>query len=373
MTLSSRTYLAVLAGLLLTSCSPATDVQEDAGADAAQTTASETTQTETEAATDTVTDAGVINLYSSRHYDTDLALYSDFTDETGIEVNRIEANANALIERMVSEGEFSPADLLITVDAGNLWRADEAGILASLDSETLEARIPDYLRHPDGNWFGLSKRGRVIIFNKEAGVSDGLDRYEDLADPAYEGMICMRSSGNIYNISLLSSLIAHDGAEAAEDWAEGVVSNFARRPQSNDSGQIEAVASGECGISVVNTYYLARYARSDDPQMREIFDSLEVVFPNQDDRGTHVNISGAALAKNAPNRENAIRFLEYLTSPSAQAYFANGNNEYPVTDDAPESSAVATLGTFKEDNLNVSTFGPNQKTAIEIFDRVGWQ
>ncbi|MEL6688637.1 MAG: extracellular solute-binding protein, partial [Pseudomonadota bacterium] len=171
----------------------------------------------------------------------------------------------------------------------------------------------------------------------------------------------------------LSSMIAHDGAEAAESWAQGIVDNFARRPQSNDTGQIEAVASGECGVSVVNTYYLARFARSDDPQRQAIYESLGIIFPDQDGRGTHVNISGAALAKDAPNRENAILFLEYLTSPSAQAYFANGNNEYPVTADAPESSAVATLGTFTEDDLSVSTFGPNQATAIEIFDRVGWQ
>lgn len=372
MTLSSRSSLAVLAGLLLSACSPASDRAGEASVDPNPATAEVQTD-ETQASVEPTSGGGVVNVYSSRHYDTDLALYTDFTDATGIEVNRIEANANALIERMVSEGEFSPADLLITVDAGNLWRADEAGILASLESDTLEARIPDYLRHPDGNWFGLSKRGRVIIYNKEMGAPEGLSTYEDLADPAYEGMICMRSSGNIYNISLLSSLIAHNGPEAAEDWAEGVVSNFARRPQSNDSGQIEAVASGECGISIVNTYYLARFARSDDPQTREIFDSLGIIFPNQEGRGTHVNISGAALAKYAPNRDNAVLFLEYLTSPSAQAYFANGNNEYPVTADAPESSAVATLGTFKEDNLNVATFGPNQTEAIEIFDRVGWQ
>ena len=364
MTLSHRTSLAVLAGLLLSACSPATESQVEHTEVAAE---------ETVTNAEPVVNSGTVNLYSSRHYDTDLALYTDFTEQTGIEVNRIEANANALIERMVSEGEFSPADLLITVDAGNLWRADEAGILAPLESDVLEARIPDYLRHPEGKWFGLSKRGRVIIYNKESVSPEGLEDYADLADPAYNGMVCMRSSGNIYNISLLSSQIEHNGAEAAEAWAQGVVDNFARRPQSNDSGQIEAVASGECGISVVNTYYLARYARSDDPQRVEIYNSLGVIFPDQDGNGTHVNISGAALAKHAPNRENAVLFLEYLTSPSAQAYFANGNNEYPVTSDAPESSAVATLGTFTEDDLNVSTFGPNQTAAIEIFDRVGWQ
>lgn len=320
-----------------------------------------------------VTNAGVVNIYTSRHYDTDLALYTDFTEQTGIKVNRIEAGSNALIERIKSEGEFSPADMLITVDAGVLWRADEAEILSPVQSDVLNTRIPSYLRHPDGEWFGLSKRARVIIYNKSMGRPNKLNRYEDLADDAHKGQICMRSSGNIYNISLLSSMVETSGTNAAGEWVKGVVSNFARRPQSNDSGQIEAVASGECGISMVNTYYLARYANSDDPKKREIFDSLGVIFPNQNGRGTHVNISGAGVTRHAPNRENSIRFLEYLTSVSAQAYFANGNNEYAVVSDAVESSAVQALGNFKEDGLAVSTFGPNQQTAIKLFDEGGWK
>ena len=327
---------------------------------------------ETDEVTTKPADAGEVNIYTSRHYDTDLALYDDFTDQTGIKVNRIEAGANALIERIKSEGEFSPADMLITVDAGVLWRADEADILSPVKSEILNARIPSYLQHPDGAWFGLSKRARVIIYNKASVRPDNLNRYEDLADGAHKGKICMRSSGNIYNISLLSSLVEVAGEAAAGDWAKGVVDNFARRPQSNDSGQIEAVASGECGISMVNTYYLARYAGSKDPKKKEIFDNLGVVFPNQNGRGTHVNISGAAVTRHAPNRENSIRFLEYLTSVSAQAYFADGNNEYPVTSDAPKGSAVQILGAFKEDNLDVSTFGPNQAVAIKLFDQSGW-
>lgn len=316
---------------------------------------------------------GEVNLYTSRHYDTDLALYDDFTEETGITVNRIEANANSLIERIVTEGEFSPADLLITVDAGNLWRAQEAGVLSSVSSDVLEARVPSNLRDPEGRWFGLSQRARVIIYNEEGGLPKGLGSYEDLADPALRGQLCMRSSGNIYNISLLSSIIEHSGAEAAEDWAEGVVANFARRPQSNDTGQIEAVASGECGVSVVNTYYLARHASSDDAAMRDIVGAVGIVFPNQSDRGTHVNISGAGVTTHAPNRDNAVAFLEYLTLPSAQSYFANGNNEYPVTRDVQSNSAVQALGEFTADTLDVSTFGPNQAEAIAIFDRVGWQ
>lgn len=320
-----------------------------------------------------VKDNGVVNIYSSRHYDTDLRLYSDFTRQTGIKVNRIEAKSNALIERIKTEGNFSPADLLITVDAGVLWRAENEGIIQSISSPVLDARIPTHLRHPEGLWYGLSKRARVIIYNKDKGRPEYLETYEDLAHPSHKGTICMRSSSNIYNISLLSSFISNMGATEAKDWAEAVVNNFARKPQSNDSGQIEAVASGICGVSLVNSYYLARYAKSDDPIKQDIFDSLGIIFPNQDDRGTHVNISGAALAKYAPNKENAIRFMEYLTSESAQRYFANGNNEYPIIDLGDTSSAVQSLGTFAEDKLNVGELGKNQVKAIEIYDSVGWQ
>jgi iron(III) transport system substrate-binding protein len=337
------------------------------------TACSQADKAESDATTSAKADAGEVNLYSSRHYDTDLALYSDFTKQTGIKVNRIEAKSDALIERIKSEGELSPADLLITVDAGVFWRAEQAGVLSSVNSDILESRVPQNLQHPDNLWFGLSKRARVIIYNKAAGLPEGVDSYDDLADPSLKGKVCMRSSGNIYNISLLSSKIAHNGPDAAKEWAQGVVSNFARKPQSNDSGQIEAVAAGICGVSMVNTYYLARYARSDEAQKKEIFDSIGIIFPDQEGRGTHVNISGAGVVRSAPNRENAIKFLEYLTSQSAQNYFSNGNNEYPVIADAKSSSAVETLGTFKEDALNVSAFGRNQAEAVRVFDLVGWQ
>ena len=318
-----------------------------------------------------VVDAGEVNVYSSRHYDTDLALYEDFTEQTGIKVNLIEADADALIERIQSEGEFSPADLLITVDAGRLWRAEEAGVLAPVESDVLAERLPIYLRHPEGLWFGLSTRARVIIYNKAAGEPEGLESYADLADPAYRGEICIRSSSNIYNISLLSSIIANRGEEAAEEWAKGVVANFARDPQGNDTAQIEAVASGECRIALVNTYYLARFAGGNEEE-QALFDKLGVIFPDQDGAGTHINISGAGLIKTAPNRENAIRFLEYLTSESAQRYFADGNNEYPAVSGLKANSAVEKLGDFKPDTLNASEIGSNQRLAIEIFDRAGW-
>lgn len=315
---------------------------------------------------------GVVNIYSSRHYDTDLRLYSDFTDQTGIRVNRIEAKSNALLERIKSEGDLSPADLLITVDAGVFWRAEQDEILQPVSSDILERRVPSHLRHPQGLWYGLSKRARVMIYNKDKGRPEGLETYEDLSEPAHNNSVCMRSSGNIYNISLLSSIIANDGSEKAKAWAQGMVSNFARKAQSNDSGQIEAVAAGICKASLVNTYYLARYARSDEPQKQEIFKSLGIIFPNQSGRGTHINISGAGLTRHAPNPENALRFLEYLTSESAQRYFANGNNEYPIVDLGSGSSAVQALGTFKEDQLNVGELGKNQSQAIAIYNEAGW-
>jgi len=313
---------------------------------------------------------GEVNLYSSRHYDTDLALYEDFTKATGIKVNRIEADADALIERIASEGEFSPADLLITVDAGRLWRAEEAGVLQPVSSDVLEERLPDHLRHPDGLWFGLSTRARIIIYNKERGRPEGLETYADLADPALRGDICMRSSSNIYNISLLASIIAHRGEEAASEWASGVVRNFRRAPQGNDTANIEAVAAGECRISVVNTYYLARYAGEGADGV--LIDNIGIIFPNQETTGTHINISGAGVARHAPNRENAIRFLEYLTSESAQKYFANGNNEYPAVAGVEANSAVEALGEFRPDTISAAQLGRNQARAVAIFDAAGW-
>ncbi|MDJ0978590.1 MAG: Fe(3+) ABC transporter substrate-binding protein [Erythrobacter sp.] len=333
-------------------------------------TASACAPGDTAASEDPVEITGEVNIYSSRHYDTDLALYEDFTKATGIRVNRIEAGADALIERIVSEGEYSPADLLITVDAGRLWRAEKAGVLSPIASDVLSERIPENLRHPDGLWFGLSTRARVIIYNEADGKPEGLETYEDLADPRHRAKICMRSSSNIYNISLLSSLIAHRGEDAALDWARGVVSNFRRAPEGNDTANIEAVANGECGISVVNTYYLARYAGDEDTS--GLIDKVGVVFPNQETTGTHVNISGAGLLKNAPNRDNAIRFLEYLTSDTAQGYFANGNNEHPAVEGVAPTSAVASLGEFRADDLSTATIGANQAKAVAIYDAAGW-
>ncbi|MEM8817877.1 MAG: Fe(3+) ABC transporter substrate-binding protein [Pseudomonadota bacterium] len=312
-----------------------------------------------------------VNVYSARHYDTDLALYETFTAQTGIAVNLIEGGSDALTERILNEGRYSPADLLITVDAGRLWRAQERGVFQAVASEVLEARIPAHLREPGGHWFGLSKRARVIVLNRDAELPIAIERYEDLANPALAGMICMRSSSNIYNLSLMASLIDAHGAEAAEAWATGVVANFARAPQGNDTSNLTAVASGECKITLANTYYLGRWLASEDTSARSVTEALTVVFPNQADRGTHVNISGAGLTRHAPNRENAIRFLEYLTDEFAQRLFAEGNNEYPVVGEP--TGPITTLGAFQEDEINAALLGENQGEAVRIYDRAGWR
>ena len=307
-----------------------------------------------------------VNVYSSRHYDTDLELYDAFTEQTGIEVNLIEGDADELIERITAEGANSPADVLITVDAGRLWRAEQAGLFQPVESEVLESRVPEHLRHPDGLWFGLSKRARVIVYNVDNGRPEGLETYEDLTDPAYEGMVCTRSSSNIYSQSLLASVIAAHGEDEAQAWAEGLVENFAREPQGNDTAQIEAVAAGECELAIVNTYYVGRLLGSDDPQDVAVGEKIGIIFPNQDDRGTHVNLSGGGVLATAPNPDAAVRFLEYLVSDEAQRIFAEGNNEYPVVPDVDVSGPIAQFGDFKEDELNASVLGENNPTAVQV-------
>lgn len=318
-----------------------------------------------------VATADEVNLYSSRHYDTDEALYENFTKQTGIKVNRIEGNADAMIERITSEGQASPADLLITVDAGRIWRAEQAGILAPVESAVLNERVPAHLRHPDGLWFGFSTRARVIYIDP-ARVAEPPKSYAELADPKYKGQICIRSSSNIYNLSLLSSIIAHEGAEAAEAWAAGVVANMARDPQGGDTDQIRAVAAGECAMAVGNTYYYVRLMRSEKPEDKAVVEKVKLVWP-EGGHGVHANISGAGLVKTAPNKKAAVMFLEYLASDEAQGYFANGNNEYPVVANVLENPALESLGTPTFDTVNVKVYGENQPEAQKIFDRVGWK
>ena len=315
--------------------------------------------------------ANEVNVYSARHYDTDMALYDRFTETTGIRVNLIEGSSDGLIQRIINEGEFSPADMLITVDAGRLWRAQQAGVFRPVESAVLNQRIPAHLRDPDNHWFGLSKRARVIVYNKRTGLPDGVADYEHLTDPRLKGKVCMRSSGNIYNQSLLAALIDHHGEDAATAWARGVVANFARPPQGNDRAQLRAVAAGECGVSIANTYYIGRFLGSDNPSDQAVMKSVGVLFPNTSGRGTHVNISGAGITRHAPNAANAQQFLEYLTSEFAQRLFAEGNSEYPVV--GPTTGAVEQLGTFSEDELNAARLGHNQAAAVRAYDRAGWR
>jgi len=315
----------------------------------------------------------VLNLYTSRHYQTDEALYTNFTKATGIKVNRIEAGEDPLIERMKQEGARSPADILMTVDAGRLWRAEQADLLQPVTSKLLDERVPKNLRHPDGLWYGFSMRARPIFYAKGRVDPATLADYESLADPRHKGKVCIRSSSNVYNLSLMSSMIAAHGPEKAEAWARGVVANMARAPKGGDTDQLTALAAGECDIAVANTYYYVRLLKSAKPAEKSAAEKIGVVFPNQKDRGAHVNISGAGVAKHAPHREAAIKFLEYLASPEAQAYFANGNNEYPVVGVVSGNAELKALGDFRKDEVNVSVYGRNQGAAQQAYDRAGWK
>lgn len=316
----------------------------------------------------------VLNLYSSRHYQTDEALYANFTKSTGIKINRIEAGEDPLIERLRNEGPKSPADVLVTVDAGRLWRAEQLGLFTPVDSKVLETRLPDNMRVPNRQWFGFSARARVIVYNKDTIKSADVQNYEDLASPALKGKVCTRSGGHVYNLSLMSALIEHWGEKKAEEWARGVVANFARAPKGGDTDQIRAVAAGECQVAITNTYYYVRLMKSDKPEDKKLIEKVGLSWPNQKSFGTHMNISGAGVLKHAPHRDAAIRFLEYLASDQAQSYFANGNNEWPVVKGAPLANPELTsLGNFKADNLNVGALGKNQALAQKIFDRVGYK
>ena len=315
--------------------------------------------------------ANNVNIYSARHYDTDLTLYEKFTEETGIKVNLIEGSGEGLLERLKSESEFSPADVLVTVDAGRLWSAKTNNVLQAVNSKVLNNRIPLHLRDTDGHWFGLAKRARVIITHRDNDLNTEINDYEDLGHPSLRGKVCMRSSSNIYNLSLLASIIEHVGADAAEQWANNVVKNFGRKPQGNDTAQLRAVASKECGVTIANTYYIARLIDSPKTSDQAVANSLNVIFPNQNGRGTHVNISGAGVTRYSPNKENAIKFIEFLTDAATQNIFANASHEYSIT--GTSIGPVTSLGVFKEDTLRAEILGENQSNAVRIFDRSGWQ
>ena len=319
-----------------------------------------------------------LNLYSARHYQTDEALYENFTKATGIRINRIDGDDNGILSRLKSEGAASPADVVLLVDAARLWRAENDGLFQPVQSATLNARLPAHLRSQDkgegSSWFGFSTRARVIVYDKASVKPADVARYEQLADPKFKGKLCTRSGSHPYNLSLFSAQLAHHGEAATQKWLEGVVANMARAPKGGDTDQIRAVAAGECTVAISNSYYVARLMRSNKPEDRAVAERVGVSFPNQAGQGTHVNISGAAVARHAKHRDAAVKFLEYLASDSAQAYFANGNNEWPAVKGVKlDNPALASFGDFKTDTTSVSVIGANQVPVQQMLDRVGFK
>ena len=316
--------------------------------------------------------AEVVNVYSARHYDTDDRIYSAFEERTGIKVRLIEGKSDALLARLKREGKRSPADVFITVDAGRLFQAERQRVFQPISSKRLMTRVPANLRHPKGLWFGLTKRARIILRSKERVKEGEITSYEDLAKPKWKGRVLIRSSSNVYNQSLVGSMIVAHGVKGAEAWCRGLVANMARKPQGGDRDQIKGVAAGEADVAVANSYYYARML-SGTPAEKAAAAKVAVVFPNQDGRGTHVNLSGVGVCAHAPNKANAIKFVEFLSGELAQKTFAAGNNEYPVVRGVETVPVLRNFGTFKEDAVNAAAFGNNNLTAVRSMDRAGWR
>ena len=325
-----------------------------------------------------VQQAKELNVYSARHYQTDEALYGGFTKQTGIKINRIEASDNALIERLKSEGAKSPADVILLVDAARLWRAEKDGMFQPINSAYIDERIPENLRakaESGGNtWVGYSTRARVIVYNKARIKPENVSAYEKLADPVNKGQVCTRSGSHPYMLSLVGAMIERNGEAATEKWAKGMVANQARAPRGGDTDQIKAVASGECGVALTNSYYFVRMLRSTKPEDQALMAKVGFLWPNQDTTGTHINIAGGGIAKNAPHPEAARKFLEYLATDGAQVYFADGNNEWPAVKSVNvENPGLKKLGDFKVENVSVAAMGRNQISAQKILDRAGFK
>lgn len=314
-----------------------------------------------------------VNIYSHRHYDTDKQLFKMFEDKTGIKVNVVKAEASALMERMQSEGKNSPADVLITVDAGGLFQAKDQGLLQPIQSEYLTTTIPEKLRDKDNQWFALTKRARVALYPIGSNIPNELKTYEDLADPKFKGKIMVRSSNNVYNQSLLAAVIAHHGEEYALKWAKGVVANMANEPKGNDRYQVSAIANGVGEIAIANTYYVGQMVDNKDVSQAEAVKKVKILFPTFQNGGTHINVSGAGVAKYSPNKENAIKFIEFLASKDAQKLFAEANFEYPILKGIEVSDVVKAWGTFEDDTISMNVLGENNKLAVKIFDQANWK
>lgn len=315
----------------------------------------------------------VVNVYTHRHYEADQKLFDMFTEATGIKVNVVSASADELIQKLELEGANSPADVLITVDAGRLHRAESKGLLQAINSEVLNTNIPAKFRDPEGFWFGLTYRARILAYSTERVNPEDLSTYEALTEPQWKGRVLTRSSENIYNQSLLASIIAHHGKEGAETWAAGLLANMAREPKGSDRDQVKAVAAGEGDVAIVNTYYIGIMLNDANEEERKAAEKIAIFFPNQEDRGTHINISGAGVTKYAPNKDNAVKLIEFLSSAEAQEFLANINFEYPVNAKAEFSDLLKSWGTFKADEVNLSVLGENNSDAVVIFDKVGWK
>ncbi|ALS75707.1 Fe(3+) ABC transporter substrate-binding protein [Planococcus rifietoensis] len=314
-----------------------------------------------------------VNLYTARHYDVDDELYKKFEEETGIKVNLIKGEADELLERIKREGDATQADLFLTADAGRLHRAKEDGILQSVSSDVLDEQIPANFQDEDQMWYGLTKRARVILYDKETVDPSELSTYEALTEDEWAGRVLIRSSENIYNQSLLASFIELNGEEEAKEWAAGMVENFARDPEGGDRDQAKAIAAGVGDVAIMNTYYFGQMLNSEDPEEVKVAEGLDVFFPNQDTTGTHVNVSGAGVVKSAKNQENAIKLLEFLSAPEAQETFASVNYEYPVNEAVEPSELLQSWGDFKEQDISMSALGENNAQAILLFNEVGWK
>ncbi|MFD1040085.1 Fe(3+) ABC transporter substrate-binding protein [Virgibacillus byunsanensis] len=329
--------------------------------------------TENENNTADIEDNGEINLYTGRHYETDDNLYEAFTEETGIEVNVIKGKDDELIARLVREGKASEADLFITADAGRLHRAKDEELLQEVTSDTLQENIPSKYRDDKNTWFGLTKRARIIAYHKDRVSLEDLQTYQDLTKDTFQDKVLIRSSSNIYNQSLLASLIAIDGEDAAKEWATGIVDNMARDPKGGDRDQAIAIAAGEGDVAVMNTYYLGQMLNAEDEEQVKAAEQLDILFPNQDSTGTHVNISGIGLTASSKNTENAIKFMEFLTTESAQEQFAETNYEYPVNPNVEPAELLKSWGEFKEQDINLTKLGDNNEQAIKIMNEIGWK
>lgn len=318
-------------------------------------------------------DSKLVNVYSARKEALIKPLFDRFTQETGIAVNLVTGKADALLKRLEVEGSASPADLFVTVDAGRLHRAKEAGVLQVSSNKTLDKLVPSHLKDNDDYWYGMTQRARTIFYVKGKVDPSELTTYEALADPKWKGRICIRSSGNIYNQSLVASMIDANGVEATEAWAKGLVANFAKPPAGGDTDQLRAAAAGVCDIAIANTYYFGRLLKSDKEENKAVADKLAVFWPNQNDRGVHMNVSGVGLTKHAQNTASAIQLMEFMASDASQVWYGAENNEYPIVEGAEVSATLSGLGDFKADDINLSKLGENNRAAVELMDRAGWK